>query len=63
MGLRWPPTLRWHLKGRGSRIEPAYLAADTCRHGKEAEPPPQPKTWTIYKIAAKVIWFGTVEVL
>ncbi len=22
---------------------------------------PNPKTWTIYKVAAKVIWLGTVE--
>jgi hypothetical protein len=22
---------------------------------------PKPKTWTIYKTAAKVIWLGTVE--
>ena len=23
--------------------------------------PPKPKVWTIYKVAAKVIWLGTVE--
>jgi hypothetical protein len=28
---------------------------------KKPEPPPQPKTWNIYKIAAKAIWLGTVE--
>jgi hypothetical protein len=27
---------------------------------KKPEPPP-PKSWTNYKIAAKVIWLGTVE--
>jgi hypothetical protein len=25
------------------------------------EPPPQPITWSIYKIAAKQVWLGTVE--
>jgi hypothetical protein len=28
---------------------------------KKTEPPPQPITWTIYKIAAKQTWVGTVE--
>ncbi len=23
--------------------------------------PEQPKTWTLYKVAAKAIWLGTVE--
>ena len=23
--------------------------------------PPKPKNWTIYKVAAKAIWLGTVE--
>jgi hypothetical protein len=28
---------------------------------KKPEPPPQPITWNIYKVAAKMIWLGTVE--
>jgi hypothetical protein len=28
---------------------------------KKLEPPPKPATWTIYKIAAKQEWLGTVE--
>jgi len=23
--------------------------------------PPEPKIWTIYKVAAKAIWLGTIE--
>ena len=28
---------------------------------KKPEPPPQPTTWDIYKIADKQTWLGTVE--
>jgi hypothetical protein len=28
---------------------------------KKPEPPPQPTRWTIYKIAAKQTWVGTIE--
>ena len=28
---------------------------------RKPEPPPQANTWTIYKIAAKQVWLGTVE--
>jgi hypothetical protein len=28
---------------------------------KKPEPPPQPTSWTIYKIAAKAVRLGTVE--
>ena len=28
---------------------------------KKPEPPPKPITWTIYKIAAKQTWIGTIE--
>jgi len=28
---------------------------------KKLEPPQQPITWTIYKVAAKQIWVGTVD--
>jgi hypothetical protein len=46
---------------RLSRIEPAYLAADTGHMAKKSEPPAKPVTWSIYKVAAKAIWLGTVE--
>jgi hypothetical protein len=28
---------------------------------KKPEPPPKPTTWTVYKLAAKAVWLGTVE--
>ena len=30
---------------------------------KSSTKPPQPITWTIYKIAAKQTWIGTVEAI
>ena len=32
----------------------------SCRHGKEAEPP-KPIIWNVYKIAAKAIFLGVIE--
>jgi hypothetical protein len=31
------------------------------RGTKPPTEPPKPKSWTIYKIAGKAIWLGTVE--
>jgi hypothetical protein len=28
---------------------------------KKPEPPPQPITWNLYKVAKKTTWLGTVE--
>jgi hypothetical protein len=28
---------------------------------KKKPEPPKPTTWTIYKLAAKAVWLGTVE--
>jgi hypothetical protein len=28
---------------------------------KKPEPPPQPITWNVYKVAEKTVWLGTVE--
>jgi hypothetical protein len=28
---------------------------------RKPEPPPQPKSWNVYKVAAKAIWLGTVK--
>jgi hypothetical protein len=45
--------------GLFSWIEPAWLAADTCRMAKKPEPP-KPTRWDVCKIAKKAVWFCTV---
>jgi hypothetical protein len=49
MIARWPPD----TAGMAKKSQPLTLA-------KKPEPP-KPTTWTIYKIAAKQVWIGTVE--
>jgi hypothetical protein len=41
-------------------VEGTYLANNTGGMARQPEPP-QPRSWTIYKIAAKQTWVGTVE--
>jgi hypothetical protein len=49
---------------RGDRsleaVERTKLPADTFSMTKKPEPP-EPIRWTIYKLAAKRLWLGTVE--
>ena len=39
-------------------VERTQPLADT---GRMARKPEQPKTWTVYKVAAKAILLGTIE--
>jgi hypothetical protein len=56
------PHARFREPGPSSLIERTYLAVDAAGMAKPpSEPPPQPTTWNIYKVAAKMIWLGTVE--
>ena len=50
-------------KGRGpsARLNLLTLRPILAGMAKKPEPPPLPITWTIYKIAAKQTWVGTVE--
>ena len=41
-------------------VECTKSLADTGRMARKPEPP-KPTSWTIYKVAQKVIWLGTVE--
>jgi hypothetical protein len=49
-----------HNSRVSTNVDCTHFAPDTCRMVKKPEPP-QPITWTVYKIAKKQTWVGTVE--
>jgi hypothetical protein len=69
LSARAAPALVPRLKGPGPSARLNLHSSRPILAGMAKKPeastsaqlPPQPKSWTIYKVAAKMIWLGTVE--
>jgi hypothetical protein len=57
----FPPTVSTQkTRDLSARLKYSHLAVNTC-HMAEKPEPPKPTSWSIYRIAAKVVRLGAVE--